>query len=83
MPVLPLVGSTIVPPGLSEPSASAASTMRLAIRSFTDPPGLRYSTLASTVGASGPRWAVSAWSRTSGVLPMSSTTLSKTCMRRQ
>jgi hypothetical protein len=49
-PVLPEVGSTIVPPGLSDPSASAASTMRSAIRSFTDPPGLRYSTFASTSG---------------------------------
>src|SRR5438094_115232 len=28
MPVLPLVGSTIVPPGFSRPSASAASTRR-------------------------------------------------------
>ena len=43
------VGSTIVPPGLSSPDASAASIMRRAMRSFTDPPGLRYSTLASTV----------------------------------
>ena len=49
--MLPEVGSTIVPPGRSAPEASAASTMRSAIRSFTEPPGLKYSTLASTAGA--------------------------------
>ena len=49
-PVLPEVGSTIVPPGWSSPEASAASIIRSAIRSFTEPPGLRYSTLASTSG---------------------------------
>ena len=48
--MLPLVGSTIVPPGLSAPDCSASSIIRSAIRSFTDPPGLRYSTLARTVG---------------------------------
>src|SRR5262249_38602576 len=53
-PVLPEVGSMIVPPGRSAPEASAASTMRSAIRSFTDPPGLKYSTLASTAGAPRP-----------------------------
>ena len=47
-PVLPEVGSTIVPPGRSAPDASAASTIRSAMRSLTDPPGLKYSTLAST-----------------------------------
>ena len=46
--MLPDVGSTIVPPGRSAPDASAASTIRSAIRSFTEPPGLKYSTLAST-----------------------------------
>src|SRR3954464_6451668 len=79
MPVLPLVGSTIVPPGRSAPPASAASTMRTAIRSFTDPPGLRYSTLASTRGAPGPRSRVTELSRTSGVLPTRSTTDSAYC----
>src|SRR3954462_8337647 len=79
MPVLPLVGSTIVPPGLSAPLASAASTMRTAIRSFTDPPGLRYSSLASTSGASGPSSRVTEVSRTSGVLPTRSTTDSAYC----
>ena len=77
-PVLPEVGSTMVPPGWSSPEASAASIIRVAIRSFTEPPGLRYSTLAST---SGPRRAVAVRravgpsdveSRRSGVLPIRS-----------
>ena len=71
MPVLPLVGSTIVPPGFSSPDASAASIMRSAIRSFTEPPGFMYSTFASTC-ASMP--CATECRRTSGVLPMSSTT---------
>ncbi len=64
--MLPLVGSTIVPPGRSSPLCSAASIMRRAIRSLTDPPGLKYSTLARTVA-----WmpAVTLRSLTSGVLP--------------
>jgi hypothetical protein len=37
--VLPLVGSTIVPPGLSLPSRSAASIIPVAILSLTLPPG--------------------------------------------
>jgi hypothetical protein len=69
--VLPDVGSTMVPPGPSSPSASAASIMRTAMRSFTDPPGLRYSTLASTVAVSP---AVTLVSRTRGVPPTRSTT---------
>ena len=75
--MLPDVGSTMVPPGFSSPDASAASTMRSAIRSFTLEPGLKYSSLASTVAsipaATGP-------SRTSGVLPMRSATCSTNCM---
>ena len=65
-PVLPQVGSTIVPPGLSAPLCSAASIMRSAMRSFTEPPGLKYSTLARTVA-----WmpSVTLLSLTSGVLP--------------
>src|SRR4051794_17680635 len=39
IPVLPDDGSRIVWPGLSVPSASARSTITLAMRSFTDPPG--------------------------------------------
>src|SRR5665811_1029523 len=68
-PVFPLVGSTMVPPGRSSPEASAASIIRSAIRSLMDPPGLRYSTLASTVALSP---AVTVLSRTSGVPPTSS-----------
>ena len=76
-PVLPEVGSTIVPPGCSAPEASAASIIRVAMRSFTDPPGLRYSTLASTSGPVAPAVAGRSRvreSRTSGVLPMRSRT---------
>jgi len=40
MPVLPLVASTIVPPGLSSPLFSAASTMAKPRRSFTLAEGL-------------------------------------------
>src|SRR5438552_12110076 len=72
-PVLPLVGSTIVAPGFSTPRRSASSTMAAAMRSFTLAPGLRASILASTRAplASGSRR-----SRTSGVPPISSKTLS-------
>src|SRR5215469_13797402 len=49
-PVFPDVGSTMMPPGFSSPDCSAASIMRSAIRSLTEPPGLKYSTLASTTG---------------------------------
>jgi hypothetical protein len=65
-PVFPEVGSTIVPPGFSAPDSSAASTIRIAMRSFTEPPGLRYSTFASTRGPSG---STTRPSRTRGVLP--------------
>ena len=40
MPVLPDVASTMVPPGLSCPDASAASIMATPIRSFTELAGL-------------------------------------------
>ncbi len=46
MPVLPDVGSRIVAPGCSRPSFSACSTMENAARSFTEPVGLRSSSLA-------------------------------------
>ena len=72
IPVLPEVGSTMVPPGVNSPLFSAASTMRSAIRSLTDPPGLKYSTLASTVGAFGPSSPVTFPKRTSGVSPTKS-----------
>lgn len=72
MPVLPEVGSTMVPPGFRRPSASAASMMRVAMRSFDEPPGLRYSIFASTVAAIP---SVTLVSLTSGVLPTRSMTL--------
>ena len=56
----------MVPPGLSAPVASAASTIRRAMRSFTDPPGFMYSTLASTVAAMP---SVTTLSLTRGVFP--------------
>ena len=52
MPVLPLVGSMIVAPGFSSPFCSASSSIALAMRSFTLPAGLKYSTLATTVASS-------------------------------
>ena len=80
-PVFPEVGSTMVPPGRSAPEASAASTIRSAIRSLTEPPGLKYSTLASTAGACPPPTAfVTARSLTSGVFPTSSIRDSWTCI---
>ena len=60
----------MVPPGLSAPEASAASTILTAMRSLALPPGLRYSTLAATVADPG---VVTELSLTSGVLPMRST----------
>src|SRR5579864_1546935 len=71
MPVLPLVGSTSVAPALSTPRRSASSTMASAIRSFTLPPGLSDSILASTVAPPG---FGTRFSRTSGVAPISSRT---------
>ncbi len=46
MPVLPEVGSMMTEPSFSSPFASASSIMALAIRSFTEPAGLKYSSLA-------------------------------------
>src|SRR5450631_2825299 len=48
IPVFPAVASTIVPPGLSFPSCSARRMIPMAARSFTLPPGFRYSSLANT-----------------------------------
>ena len=79
-PVLPEVGSTIVPPGRSSPHASAASTIRSAMRSLTEPPGLKYSTFASTAVRPRRHSRVTERSRTSGVLPTSSLNESWTCI---
>src|SRR5688500_3991828 len=65
-PVFPEVGSTIVPPGRSFPSRSAASIIAIPIRSLFEPPGFRYSSFASSVGATSR--AIRS-SRTIGVLP--------------
>ena len=46
IPVFPDVGSIIVVPDFSFPEASASSSIFFAIRSFTDPAGLKYSSLA-------------------------------------
>ncbi len=64
-PVLPEVGSTMVPPGLSWPFASPASISEIPMRSLTLPPGLKDSTLAARVA--GPE--KNRPSFTSGVLP--------------
>ena len=66
VPVLPDVGSMIVPPARSRPSRSAASMSFIATRSLIDPPGLNDSTLATICGASP---APIRLSRTSGVSP--------------
>ncbi len=69
----------IVPPFCSLPCFSAVSIIRSAIRSFTEPPGFRYSTLTSTsLVFATPR--VTDFSRTSGVSPMISVSESYTCM---
>jgi hypothetical protein len=49
MPVLPLVGSTTVAPGLSTPRFSVSQIIAAPMRYFTEYPGLRPSILARTV----------------------------------
>ncbi len=66
MPVLPLVGSRMVQPGVSRPSFSACSTMCRAGRSLTEPVGLRSSSFAQMRTSSEGE---SLGSRTSGVFP--------------
>src|SRR5208337_2347572 len=46
IPVFPAVASTMVPPGASLPSCSALRMIPMAARSFTLPPGFKYSSLA-------------------------------------
>ena len=48
MPVLPEVGSMMTEPGPSRPRASASSIMALAMRSLTEPAGLKPSSLATS-----------------------------------
>src|SRR5690349_7236566 len=66
MPVLPEVGSTILPPGLSLPLFSASSTIASAIRSLIDAPGLTRSCLIQTSAPPSNR----RLTRTCGVLPI-------------
>src|SRR3954447_904652 len=68
-PVLPLVGSMSVPPGLSRPSRSAASIRDTATRSLIEPLGFIASIFATSCGLSpAPRRE----RRTRGVSPMAS-----------
>src|SRR4051812_27266925 len=66
VPVLPGVGSMIVPPARRRPSRSAASTSRIATRSLIEPPGLNDSSLATICGRTP---AAIRLRRTSGVSP--------------
>ena len=75
MPVLPDVPSMIVPPGLSRPARSASSIIRTAMRSLIELPGLKVSTLASTVARTTSR--VMVLMRTIGVWPMASRIVSQ------
>ena len=54
IPVLPEVGSIIVAPGFNLPFLSASSIMASATRSFTEPAGLKYSSLAMIAASSTP-----------------------------
>src|SRR5262245_12114390 len=65
MPVLPLVASMTVCPGLSEPSRSAASITPSASRSLTEPSGLDASSFANSSTPAGAMLLM----RTTGVLP--------------
>src|SRR5512133_960461 len=73
-PVLPAVGSMMVlRPGLIWPSASAARIMPTPMRSFTLPPGLRYSSLEKSWKSGAKRVR-----RSRGVFPTRSRTVSTT-----
>ena len=52
-PVFPEVGSIMVSPGFKTPSFSASSTILTPMRSFTEPPALKYSHLATILGGGG------------------------------
>ena len=69
MPVLPEVGSTsVVTPGVISPRRSASSIIASPMRSFTDPSGLKNSSLRASLACSRSA-AISRGSRTSGVAP--------------
>ena len=69
MPVLPAVPSTMTPPGLSAPRATASRMMKRAARSFTDWPGFMNSALPRMRQ---PVSALARFSSMSGVLPTAS-----------
>src|SRR3972149_3522790 len=73
MPVVPLVGSTIVSPGLRRLLFSAASIMLRAMRSLTLPAGFIDSTLATTSAQPG---CTTRFRRSMGVPPTRSRTVS-------
>src|SRR3712207_3486731 len=78
IPVLPLVGSRIVSPGVSFPSFSAASIILIAARSLIEPVGLWSSSLAhNRTSGVGDRFG----SPTSGVPPRESTREAKRAIR--
>ena len=66
MPVLPLVASITVCPGLSSPDFSAASITPSARRSLTEPSGLKASILTNTFTPCGASLLIF----TTGVLPI-------------
>src|ERR1022692_967680 len=68
MPVLPLVESRMMRWWFSFPERSPSRTMLSAARSFTDPPGLKYSALAQ-ISIPGNSLGMRS-RRTSGVFPM-------------
>ncbi|TDT32477.1 hypothetical protein CLV29_0054 [Naumannella halotolerans] len=72
--MLPLVTSTIVPPGCRAPDSSAWRMIDQAARSFTLPSGLRYSSFASS-RALRPRLVEYFCSSSSGVWPIRSVML--------
>ena len=72
IPVLPAVPSTIVPPGLKAPRATASVMMARPARSLTEPPGFMNSALPRIAQPV----ASDAWrSLIKGVLPIASMTL--------
>ena len=70
IPVLPDVGSIMTEPSFNRPFSSASSIIAFAIRSFTLPAGLKYSSFTRTVASSPSSFSMFATS-TSGVFPIS------------
>src|ERR1051325_2463662 len=78
MPVLPLVASINVSPGLISPRRSAPMIMESAGRSFTEPAGLLPSSFARTTFVVFPG---TRCRRTSGVLPTKRSRVGRSCWR--